>query len=418
MRAGQRNGIVLAHGGHAEHQAAGGNLIAYHITEAVDDRKHDHIEQRDGNLVDQAAEGEHRALQPLAALHLQIVDQVREHGNQKHHRHPNREIGEEAQHNIGDKARRCIVRDDVHADDEGQDIGYRAEQGHPDPQRFFAHLLEQRRDDRHRQHIGNAAADLKQRSEQALVGEVDINLHMDELIDQVIQEVHDLIHRQHADAVPFCEIRQENSAKIRDCGEEGHHNEDYHLLIAEHNLEAFNIIGFFRLNIDLFLDAEIGGGDKNTRHHGEDQSRHKVACFFLLNGLIAPQARNGKEENGRQDRADRADDIAHGDCLNTLFTLWEHQRRQALIGDIQSRIGRVIKQVGDDRIGKIALLPKVYGEEQHGGRQHDRDYCPEDIGAAFAALGAGTIDDQAHHRIVDRIPYLCGGKHHAGHGKR
>ena len=82
---------------------AGGNLIAYHIAKAVDDRQHDHIKQRDGNLVDQAAEGENRALQPLAALHLQVVDQVGEHGDQKHHRHPNREIGEEAQHNIGDE---------------------------------------------------------------------------------------------------------------------------------------------------------------------------------------------------------------------------------------------------------------------------------------------------------------------------
>ena len=35
---------VLAHGGHAEHQpTAGGNLIAYHIAKAVDDRQHDHI---------------------------------------------------------------------------------------------------------------------------------------------------------------------------------------------------------------------------------------------------------------------------------------------------------------------------------------------------------------------------------------
>lgn len=165
--------------------------------------------------------------------------------------------------------------------------------------------------------------------------------------------------------IPFCEVRQENSAKIRNCGKKGYHNQDHHLLIAEHDLEPFNIIGFFRLNIDLFLNAKIGGGNKNTRHYGEDQRRHKIACFFLLNGLVAPQARDGKEENGRQDRADRADDIAHGDRLNTLFALREHQRRQALVGDIQSRISRVIQQVGDDRIGKIAFLPKVYREEQH-----------------------------------------------------
>ena len=162
-----------------------------------------------------------------------------------------------------------------------------------------------------------------------------------------------------------------------------------------------------------FPDTEHGEAHKQRRENADNDGDAAVGGHGTPAQGHGAGGKHGNQHGG-QGSADAGEQGGPAGKLVAGIRVRAERGHHPPVGDVMHGIGDGVEEVGQSKEGDEApaLQLCVEGGDNHGGGGQNADDQP---GLEFAEAGAGTLDDIAHHRVIQGIKHP-GSHHDDGHG--